>query len=148
MKGLKKDLEEPMDNVEQYYRRQCLVFMGIEEKERIIPIRSFCQLDCSHRMGPPKFDDKSRKVNCLIIAKFCSYRTRKLIFSNKKKSKKSGFVTYENLTKRKMESFTQAKKIAGARNVWTKDGNIFSFNKQNKVFTIGPSKDLDNLKCL
>ena len=39
----------------------------------------------------------------------------------------------------------QAKKIAGVRNVWTKDENIFSFNKQNKVFVIRSSKDLDNL---
>ena len=33
----------------------------------------------------------------------------------------------------------------GVRNVWTKDGNIFSFNEQNKVFVIPYSKDLDNL---
>ena len=84
-------------------------------------------------------------MNRPIIAKFCSYRTRELIFSNKKKLKKSGFVIYENLTKRRMELFTQAKKIAGVRNVWTKDGNIFSFNKQTKVFVIRFSKDLDNL---
>ena len=84
-------------------------------------------------------------MNRPIIAKFCSYRTRELIFSNKKKLKKSGFVIYENLTKRRMELFTQAKKIAGVRNVWTKDGNIFSFNKQNKVFVIRSSKDLDKL---
>ena len=39
----------------------------------------------------------------------------------------------------------QAKKIASVRNVWTKDRNIFSFNKQNKDFVISFSKDLDNL---
>ena len=44
-----------------------------------------------------------------------------------------------------MKLFTQAKKIADVRNVWTKDGNIFSFNKQNKIFVIRSSKDLDNL---
>ena len=30
--GLKKDLEEQIDNMEQYSRRKCLVFMGIEEE--------------------------------------------------------------------------------------------------------------------
>ena len=52
---------------------------------------------------------------------------------------------YENLTRIRIELFTQAKKTDGVRNVWTKDGNIFSFNKQNKVFVIRSSKDLDNL---
>ena len=32
MNGLKKDLEEQIDNMEQYFRRQCLLFMGIEEE--------------------------------------------------------------------------------------------------------------------
>ena len=52
---------------------------------------------------------------------------------------------YENFTNGSMELLMQAKEIAGVRNVWTKDGNIFSFNKQNKVFVIRSSKDLDNL---
>ena len=93
--------------------------------------------------GTPKTDDKGKKVNRPIIGKFCSYRTRELIFSNKNKVKESGYVIYENLTKRRMELFMQAKKIV--RNVSTKGGNIFSFNKQNKVFVIRSSKDLDNL---
>ena len=151
--GLKKD------NIEQHSRRRCLVLMGIEEEreqntDEVIP--EFCrdnlgitilesQLDRSHRLVPPKFDDKGKKLNCPIIEKFRSYRTRELIFSNKKKLKKNGFLIHENLTKRKMELFTQAKKIVGVRNVWTKGGNIFSFNKQNKVFVIRSSKDLDNL---
>ena len=44
-----------------------------------------------------------------------------------------------------MKLFTQAKKIADVGNVWTKDGEIFCFNKQNKVFVIRSSEGLDNL---
>ena len=96
--GLKQDLEEQIDNMEQYSRRQCLVFIGTEEKREENTdqvILEFCkdslgitiseiQLDCSHGMGPHKIDDKGKKVNHQIIAKFCSYRTRDLIFSNRK----------------------------------------------------------------
>ena len=160
MNGLKKDFEEQIDNITTFQlSRQCLLFMGIEEEreentDQVILESckdnpgitiSESQLDHLHILGPPKVYDKGKKGNHPIIAKFCSYRTRKLIFSNKKKLKKSGFVIYENLRKRRMELFKQAKKIAGVRNVWTKDGNIFSFNKQNKVFVIRSSKNLDNL---
>ena len=132
--GIKEEREE---NTIQVILEFCKDKIGITIPES--------QLDRSHRMGPPKLILKAKKVNRPIIGNFCSYRTRELIFSNKKKLKKSGFVIYENLTKRRMELFMQAKKIAGVRNVWTKDGNIFSFNKQNKVFVIRSSKDLDNL---
>ena len=63
MNGLKKDLEEQIDNMEQYSRRQCFVFMGIEEEREENTdqvILEFCkdnlritvsesQLDRSHR---------------------------------------------------------------------------------------------------
>ena len=66
--GLKKDLEEQIDNMEQYSRKQCLIFMGIkEEREENTDqvILEFCkdnlgitisesQLDRSHRIGPPQ----------------------------------------------------------------------------------------------
>ena len=79
--GLKKDLEEQIDNIEQYSRRQCLVFMGIEEEREENTdqvILEFCrdnlgitifesQLDRSHRLGPSTFDDKGKKVNRPII---------------------------------------------------------------------------------
>ena len=99
MNGLKKDLEEQIDNMEQYSRRQSLVFIGIQEEREnntYQVILEFCednlgitilesQLDRSHRLGPPKFDDKGKKVNHPIIASFCSYRTSELIFLNQKK---------------------------------------------------------------
>ena len=75
MNGLKKDLEEQIDNIEQYSRRPCLVFMGIEEEreentDKII--LEFCrddlgitlfesQLDRSHRLGPPNLMIKAKR---------------------------------------------------------------------------------------
>ena len=64
--GLKKELEEQIDNIEQYSRRQCLVSMRIEEEREENTdqiILEFCrdnlgitilgsQLDRSHRLGP------------------------------------------------------------------------------------------------
>ena len=156
MNGLKKDLEEQIDNIEQYSRRQCLVFMGIEEEREENTdqvILEFCRdnlgirileswLDRSERLGPPRFADKGKKVNCPIISNFWSYRTREFIFSSKKKLKKSGFVIYENLTKERMELLKQ---MPGQKCLDKGREHFFSFNKQNKVSVIRFSKDLDHL---
>ena len=58
----------------------------------------------------PNLIMKAKKVNRPIIAKFCSYRTRELIFSNKKKVKEKWFCDSRKSYIR-MELFTQAKKI-------------------------------------
>ena len=75
MNGLKKDLEEQIDNMEQSCKRQCLFFMGIEEereentdqviqefyKDNFGITISESQLDRSHRLGPPNLMIKAKR---------------------------------------------------------------------------------------
>ena len=81
--GLKK---EQIDNIEEYSRRQCLVFIGIEEEREEILIRSFWNF------AEPRNNNLREPVGSLV---------------------KAG--TPPNLI------------------IKAKNGNIFSFNKQNKV---------------
>ena len=63
-----------------------------------------------------------------------------------KKLKDSGHAIYENLTKQRAELYKLAKNIGGNRNVWTRDGIIYSVNHEKKVFRVNTRADLENIK--
>ncbi|KAG8234727.1 hypothetical protein J437_LFUL000961 [Ladona fulva] len=76
-------LEERMDSLEQYSRRNCLLVHGVEEtpeenclktavtlfRDKLNVQIDVRRLDRAHRVGKPKSDDKPRPV----IVKFVSY---------------------------------------------------------------------------
>ena len=154
-----------MDELEQYSRRNCLIFTGIkedsdpgrEDTDEIIlnicnhklgiDIRSVC-LDRTHRLGRKnslKSSEPSERKPRPIIAKFTNYHDRSDVFRNKAKLKQSGIVIYENLTSRRLSLLNAAKEILGVRNAWSLDGKIFAVKDGRKI-RISDFDDLNNLR--
>ena len=151
-----------MDELEQYSRRNCLIFAGIKEdsdpgredtSEIIlnicnhklgIDITSAC-LDRTHRLGRKNSLESSEPKPRPIIAKFTNYHDRSDVFTNKAKLKQSGIVIYENLTSRRLSLLNAAKEILDVRNPWSSDGKIFAVKDGRKI-TISDSDNLNNLR--
>ena len=51
-------------------------------------------------------------------------------------SKGSGIAIFQNPTKRRVSLPKEAQNIAGPRQVWTMDGNIFTFNLVRNGFSV------------
>ena len=127
-------LEDKLDDLQQYSRRNCLLVHGIDEK----PNEDTTQLALdlfnsnmnvnitlnditrSHRIGK-----KTNKKTRPIIVKFLSYRPRKLVYDNKKKLKNTRKLVTESLTKRRFSLLSTCHATFGKSNVWTLDGRIF-----------------------
>ena len=163
VKRVESKFQDKVDELEQYSRRSCLVFTGIPEPPKAQredtdkEILDLCRdklgidlqqrdLDRTHRLGVVKTNDRGEAINRAIIAKFSNYRIREEVFNSKKKLKDSGHAIYENLTKQRAELYKLARSIGGNRNVWTRDGTIFSVNHENKVFRVNTRADLENIK--
>lgn len=150
VKDLKADKEEAfarIDDLEQYGRRPSLRIFGIPEKqgedtdvevlkvaEKLkVPI-SIADISRSHRVGKPvdKEHGKDAKPRGIIV-RFTSYRTRRLLFSEKRKLAGTGVVIREDLTARRRELLADAVVKYGRENVWTTDGNIV-YKKGTKVY--------------
>ena len=149
------------DEAEQYSRRNCLIFHGIEESEnentndkimalceQKLKVKVDCKdIDRSHRLGPRK-DKKSRGV----IVKFTSYNTREQIYRNRKKlrgSKDGAIFVHESLTKYRSELFWKVKSKFKdeLEAIWTQDGRILCIDKSTKKrVSITKDSDLRKLK--
>ena len=133
MEGLKKDTQEvsklhgtlekqfanvqtAMDNIEQFSRRNCLIFNGIQEQEDShentdLIVVNICRknlginlsrgdLDRTHRLGGKRFStDKPR----LTIVKFVNYHDRDDVFKSKRKLKGSSMSIMENFASMRTE---------------------------------------------
>ena len=120
---LKKKVEEAkdrIDDLEQYSRRNRLIFTGIKEAgedetentDEIIGLLDICRsklqielhrfsLDRTHMLGRkriPRPDTEVPKPRP-IIAKFINYHDRDSVYKCKRKLKESGLTIKENLTK-------------------------------------------------
>ena len=138
-----KILKESIDELEQYSRRNCLLFHGLKEsdsentdkavidtiqKEMKIDI-SEQDLDRTHRIGKASRNDgKSRP----IIVKFARYAVRNHIYKNKRVLKGKNLLITESLTERRVKALKDAQAQFGTTNVWTSDGQIF-YKNENKV---------------
>lgn len=124
-----QDVRGSMDDLEQYSRRNCLIFSGVEEKRgenTTEVIRSLCRqnlgvevnvadVDRIHRLGParpngePPENDRRPSTSRAttkarnIIVKFSNYGARERIYSARKRLKDSPAIIRvyinENLTK-------------------------------------------------
>ena len=158
VKRVESKFQDKVDELEQYSRCSCLIFTGIPEPPKAQredtdkEILDLCRdklgidLDHTHRLGVVKINDRGEAINRAIIAKFSNYRIREEVFNSKKKLKDSGHAIHENLTKQRAELYKLARSIGGNRNVWTRDGTIFSVNHENKVFHVNTRADLENIK--
>lgn len=139
--------QQKLDDYEQYRRRLCLRILGVKESKSectdnlVLDIfqnklnlnLNVNDISRSHRTG------SLQKNNILprpIIVQFSSYRTRNLVFTNKKKLKSTGITIKEDLTKARAGLLRKATNIHNFQNVWTSDGRIRIRSKDGKVNTV------------
>lgn len=156
------DIEQKVDENQQYSRRNCLLLHGVPEmadedatkvalqvfKEKLGVTIEESQIDRAHRIGNKK---KKRTVaNAVkegtrpIIIKFVSYGPRNQVFSVKRKLKNSNIVITESLTKMRLELLKCARVKYGMKNVYTLDGRINVVINQHK-YTVLTKKELESL---
>lgn len=158
---LKSEYELKFDEINQYSRRSCLILTGVKESRGentdTIALEIFtkqlgvkielAEIAKSHRITPRNPTDREGNVKIKpIIVKFASDRSRAKVFKEKKKLKGSGHCLFESLTSRRFSLMSEVKKIAGFKNVWTVDGNIFSFDKNGRIFNVKSFDDLRKVK--
>ena len=145
---LKKKVEEAKDHIddlEQYSRRNCLIFAGIKEagedetentdevildicpNKLQIELHRF-SLDRTHRLGRkriPRSDSEVLKPRP-IIAKFINYHDRDSVYKCKRKLKESGLTIMENLTKQRVNLLNEVREAVGMKNTWTFNRRIYA----------------------
>ena len=131
-------LEAKADAAEQYSRRNCLRVAGVKEDtsentdvlvidlSRAIGAEiSLDDIERSHRVGKPKVG-RPRD----IIVKFVSYRTRRLVYGARTKTKDCGYTGVfinEDLTKSRNKLLLKARKMVKSKvlkSSWSSDGTV------------------------
>ena len=150
---LKPELK--FDEIKQYSKRSCLILTGVKESQEettdkilldIFLNNLGVRLDLSETDRSHRLEEDGKITSRSIIIKFISYRSRQKVFKVKMKLKDSGYFVFENLTNRRSSLMTDVKKIAGFRRVWTVDGNIFTFDRNGKIFNVKTYEDLKRVK--
>ena len=155
-----KALSDEIYALEQYSRRNCLLFHGVPEAETDADttdsVISLCQgkldvnvtrelVDRSHRLGQrhvgPSGDYKPRP----IIVKFRSYETRSSVFSAKRRLKGTKFVVTENLTRRRNDLLKKVRLLDAVSCAWTTDGRIVCLLGDGRKVTVLHERDIDTL---
>ncbi|XP_077969303.1 uncharacterized protein LOC144423017 [Styela clava] len=115
--------EIAIDNLEQYGRRNCIILHGCKR----IPKAEYGDIDVTHILPA------DTKGNVPIIFKFVRRSTKNMIYSMKRRLKKTGLSITESLTKRRVELLTEATRVLGLKNVWTMNGDIYGFHNDKKI---------------
>ena len=167
-----RQLRTNANDQEQYSRRNCLRFYGVEEKVNENTDSIVCKIaqdyldidlstdsiERSHRVGrrSPPSEGSVAKPRAIIV-KFTSYRQRQRIILNKKKlkTKKTGISVYEDLTPQNRsllwDAFRESKKEnSSIITAWTIDGKVIvslKTNVEDKTITkrINSKTDIENL---
>ena len=128
-------LKAEVEDLRQYSRRTNLLIHGVEETAQentdniIIDVINnklglkditLKDVGRTHRLGR-KIDGKKRP----IIARFTSYRNRKMVFDAKRKLKNTGTVVTEHLTNERYALYNQCVDRFSRENVWSLDGRIY-----------------------
>ena len=171
---LEQRMQERIDEIEQYSRRNCLKFCGIPESngedcDKIVlnivnkliltdETRKLTpeDIDRTHRVGRPQRGTITTKGTRDIIVKFISYRDRARIFAGKRnlktfnanKDNEYRIFVNEALTKRRSDILFAARKLVKERkldSVWTHDGRIIAKSKNGSIWNVNRVADLDRL---
>lgn len=127
------EMQENIQELEQYQRRNSLRIFGVPEKENEntdslalemfknklgvnLSTRDICR---SHRVGHKKSSGTRP-----IIVKFTSYRSRAEVFARKRKLKNSGIVLREDLCAARLQLLKKAIQKFDPNSVYTRDGII------------------------
>ena len=163
-------LYDRIDDLEQYSRRNCLLFVDMEERDDedtdalVLDVCnselevqvSLEDIERSHRLGAiihqqgewsdnAEASQRRQQRHRSIIVKFNSYRKRQAVFAAKKKLKGSRKAILENLTKERLKICNIAKEAIGDRNVWTADEKIFAKCRDGSVKTLIKSAHLGQI---
>ena len=165
-------LNESLDNLEQYTRKNSLEFHGVPEnsyestEEAILKIAAALEvqvipsdIEISHKL-------RHKNNNSVIIAKFCSHKVKTSLYKARIKLKSTkatdlfpGFASAvrskdrlfinENLTKyrrRLVDSANQRRRDGCIISVWTMDGKVYvKTSPDGNTTRIFSESDLDNL---
>ena len=163
-------LYDRIDDLEQYSRRNCLLFLGIEERddedmdalvldvcnsELEIEV-SLEDIEWSRRLGAGKHQQgecsnnaeasqRRRQRHRPIIVKLNFYRKRQAVLATKKKLKGNRKAILENLIKERLRICNIAKEAIRHRTVWTDDGKIFAKCRDGSVKTLTKSAQLGQI---
>ena len=152
-------MQEDINHLEQYGRRECLEFQGLswEESENtdqlVIGVSKLLQVDLyakdisvSHRLSPAS--ESNRQPT--IIARFCSRRIRDSVFNNRhrlrahnKDHPKVHLFINESHTKTNRRRFNQCLRFKKANNfkfIWTENGITYSTYGRMKEPQLSQSK--------
>ena len=157
---LRAEVDLRIDDMEQYSSRSCLVVTGVPEKaeentddiilntatQKLGIKLELHEIAKSHRLGTKKESKEGQPIHRPITVKFVSDRSKQKLFHQKKKLKGTGISIFENLTQRRAQLMKEVKRIAGVRNVWSNDGNIFTLNHFGKIFKVTRNEDLKKVK--
>ena len=153
-----KALSDEMDALEQYSRRNCLLFHGVPETDADTTdsVISLCQgkldvnvtrelVDRSHRLGQRHVGPSGEYKPRPIIVKFRSYETRSSVFSAKRRLKGTKYVVTENLTRRRNDLLKKVRSLDTVSCAWTTDGRIVCLLGDGRNVTGLHERDIDTL---
>ena len=126
-----QQLEDKLDDLEQYSRRNSIRITGIEENTDVtqflankLDVDVGNHIERYHPVGKRREDGKPRP----LLVKFLNYHSRSAVLKNRSKLKGAGVFINEDLTKCRnlIASKCRAlKKDHKIKNTWIRDGTIF-----------------------
>ena len=154
-------MENELDSVELYSRRNALRISGVPEKPKentddiVVRIAStantpirLSDIDYSHRVGKAK-ENHPRD----IIVRFVSHNAKKNMYDARERLAKSSeysFVTvHEYLTRKRKKLLGGARKLVKNERIkkaWTQNGKVFILNLKDKRKMINKESDLRQFK--
>lgn len=153
--------DEHIDQLEQYSRRNCLIFHGVAEKpdENVTDIVldimkhklnvniEISAIDRAHRIGHPSRTAAQavKEGRRPIIVKFVSYLFRSMVFRAKRALKNTSTVITESLTNERQRVLKCAKEKFGPRNCWTQDGRIVVLHVNRKIY-VATQRELQQIQ--
>jgi len=149
-------LEDGLDDLDAYSRKNCLIVHGIEErigediegvvsnffKEKFQINVESSTIDNIHRLGR---GGQNKKYPRPIIVRFVSYLVRRKIWTSKKALKGTKYLITESLTKRRLAVYKKAKEHFGVSNTWTQDSKIIVLTKEGKKLSFTKMAELDKV---
>ena len=156
-----RSFQRVIEEQEQYSRRNCLRFHGIEEtsgentdqlvislvKDKMeIDLRPE-DLDRSHRV-PLRSHQRSsegRSPVKPIIVKFSRYNVRREVYAARSLLKGTRIYVHEDLTRERSDLLFKARELQNVARTWTYDGRIFALTKDNRKVKITKESDLERI---